>query len=104
MDVNPPARPDPVRQHLDPVRQNLDPVRQIPTLCAHDHLAYRVFKNSTVATLVHAPPPLVSCTGRTKRGRAIRFISPLPQTTVAFPAKEYDNIDAARIPACFLPA
>jgi hypothetical protein len=42
-------RPDPVCQHLDPVRQELDPVRQIPTLCAHDNLAQRVFKNQTLA-------------------------------------------------------
>src|SRR5438270_378226 len=66
MDANPPTCPDPICQHsdplcqeLDPVCQNSDPVRQhlhpvcqIPTLCAHDHLADRVVNYQTVAPFV----------------------------------------------------
>src|SRR5207248_11620932 len=52
---------DPVCQHSDPVCQEFDPVCQIPTLCAHDHLAHRVVNYQTVApSFLPVPRPVVS--------------------------------------------
>jgi hypothetical protein len=63
--IEPGARSHSAKQSEGQLRQNIGrlgcwskldhPARQIPTLCAHDHLADSVFNNLTVATFfLHA--------------------------------------------------